>query len=139
MAVSITGGCHCGAVRYTCTAEPLSAAHCQCSDCRKLSGSGHNAALRVPARAFSVRGQPKGYVTVADSGNRLERFFCAHCGTPLFSRNSGAPDVVAVRAGSLDDPSWFKPALVIWAASAVSWDFVDPALPKHPKGPPPPR
>jgi hypothetical protein len=29
------GGCHCGKVRYTLKAAPLSVQHCHCSQCRK--------------------------------------------------------------------------------------------------------
>jgi hypothetical protein len=136
---NITGGCHCGAVRYTCTAEPLGAGHCQCSDCRKLSGTGHNSGLRVPFAAFSVQGAPKGYVTHADSGNELTRYFCGNCGSPVYSRSTGTPDIVVIRAGSLDDPSRFQPQTVIWTSSAVSWDVMDPALKRFDKAAPRPR
>jgi hypothetical protein len=139
MTESITGGCHCGQVRYTCTEAPVSARHCHCTDCRKLSGSGHASNLRLPTRAFTVTGQPKGYAVVVESGNRIERFFCGICGTPLFAKNTGAPDFVAVRASSLDDPARFEPEEVIWAASAVPWDRVNPDLPAYSKGPPSPK
>jgi hypothetical protein len=38
--------------------------------------------------------------------------------------------MVTVRAGSLDDPSVFRPAQDIFTASAQPWDVMDPALPK---------
>ena len=35
----ITGGCLCGAVRYTAEAEAASATVCHCRDCQKFTGS----------------------------------------------------------------------------------------------------
>jgi hypothetical protein len=34
-----TGGCHCGAVRYSVTGEPQHVVLCHCSDCRKSAGA----------------------------------------------------------------------------------------------------
>ena len=45
---------------------------------------------------------------------------------------------IFVRAGSLDDPEWAKPAATIWTASAPSWACIDEQLPRHTGQPPPP-
>jgi len=37
--MAITGGCHCGAVRYEVTGEALTHALCHCSDCRRSAGA----------------------------------------------------------------------------------------------------
>ena len=42
------------------------------------------------------------------------------CGTPVFSGLSGGP-LQVIKAGTLDDPSWLKPALEIWTDSAQPW------------------
>ena len=34
----LSGGCHCGAVRYVMHAPPLSVQHCHCEICRKTGG-----------------------------------------------------------------------------------------------------
>ena len=36
--------------------------------------------------------------------------FCANCGTKLFTLMERYPDLVAVAAGTFDDPVWFEPA-----------------------------
>jgi hypothetical protein len=46
------------------------------------------------------------------------------------------PDLLAVRAGSLDDPSICMPQVVTWTSSAQPWDRVDPATPGFEKMPP---
>ncbi|HEY1266828.1 MAG TPA: hypothetical protein VGH16_06190 [Candidatus Binatia bacterium] len=42
---------------------------------------------------------------------------------------------MAIKPGSLDDPSWFKPMADIWTSSAQPWDHMNPNLPKFPKDP----
>lgn len=131
MAAPFTGGCACGAVRYECTAEPLGSINCHCRDCQRASGTAYASVLRVPAASFRViKGEARFYSVKADSGNTVSRGFCAECGSPLFSRLSGMPDVVGVRAGSLDDPSWHRPTMDIFTASAQPWDHMNPDLPK---------
>jgi hypothetical protein len=93
--------------------------------------------LEVPAAALRVTGEPSRYDTRSESGNTVTRRFCGTCGSPIYSTNSGVPGLAFVRASSLDDPSLFRPEYVIWAASAASWDFIDPALRRFPKGRPP--
>jgi hypothetical protein len=41
-----------------------------------------------------------------------------------------------ITAGSLDDPSQYKPSIDIFTSSAQPWDYMNPALPKFPKMPP---
>ena len=110
MTAPFTGGCACGAVRCECTKEPLGSINCHCRDCQRASGTAYVSVLRVPAASFRViKDEARFYLLKADSGNTVSRGFCAKCGSPLFSRLSGMPEVVGVRAGSLADPSWHRP------------------------------
>jgi hypothetical protein len=43
---------------------------------------------------------------------------------------------VSIMAGSLDDPSWYRPQADIYTASAQPWDHMNPDLPKFLKLPP---
>ena len=143
MSTLFTGGCACGAIRYTCAAEPLLFLNCHCRACQRASGGAFAAIMRMPAAAFTVtKGAPKFYTGTGDSGNTVSRGFCSECGAPLFSRLSGMSDVVGVRVGSLDDPSRYRAAMDIFVASAQPWDHMDPELPKfpgYPKGAEPKR
>lgn len=137
MVTPLKGGCLCGAVRYESSGEPLYALLCHCRDCQKQSGSAYNAALRVPAAGFRVtQGTPKFYVGRADSGNEVARAFCADCGSPLFLKVASRPDIIGIRVGTLDDPSFFRPEADIFTKSAQPWDHMNPDLPKYPAYPP---
>ena len=129
MAEAITGGCECGALRYECTAVPLMAGHCHCHSCRKASGTGHGSHLMVPKAAVTISGEASRYERSAESGNTVRRAFCPQCGSPVWSQSSGYPEVLVLRAGSLDDPERFRPGARVYAAHAPSWDHMDPALP----------
>jgi hypothetical protein len=41
------------------------------------------------------------------------------------------PDLVGLRVGTLDDPSWFRAEADIFTKSAQPWDHMDPAIPKY--------
>ena len=71
----------------------------------------------------------------ADSGNAIERGFCPNCGSQLFTRLQMMPDVLGLRAGTLDAPENFEPTLDMYTASAPYWDQMNPALLKFPAAP----
>lgn len=119
---NMSGGCHCGAVRYEVTAEPLFAGHCQCTDCQKNSGGGHSSIFAVPSSGVSMSGNTKVYEVTADSGSTIGRGFCPDCGGPVFTVTTGLPDVTIIKAGSLDDPSQYEPQMVIYTKSGQGWD-----------------
>jgi hypothetical protein len=54
----------------------------------------------------------------------------------LFLRVSARPDLVGIRVGTLDDPSWFRPDADIFVDRAQPWDHMNPALPKYATYPP---
>jgi hypothetical protein len=90
----------------------------------------------LPAAALKITGKVKYHDTKAQSGNTLSRGFCPECGARLFAKTSRTPDLAMITAGSLDDPSQYKPSMDIFTASAQPWDHMNPALPKFPKMPP---
>lgn len=135
MAASITGGCICGAVRYECAAEPIMTGNCHCRDCQKAGGGGFAPALVVPKGAVKITGEVKYYDTKGDSGGTVSRGFCPNCGARLFGKSQAMPDLSIILAGSLDDPSGFRPTMDIYTASAQPWDHMNPNLPKFAKMP----
>lgn len=103
MAESTTysGGCHCGAVRYRVTTEPLrSALTCNCSICSK---TGTLLAFAPEAQFDLVRGRD--VLTDYQFGKkRIHHLFCARCGVRSFARGTGpgGANVVAINVRCLD-------------------------------------
>lgn len=136
MKTPFTGGCACGAVRYECLAEPITTGNCHCRDCQQLTGTAFAAALLVPHNAVKITGVVKYYDMTAASGRAITRGFCPNCGSRLFGQRASA-DFMSIMAGSLDDPSEFRPVMDIYTTSAQPWDYMNPDLPKFPEAPPP--
>jgi len=136
MPKKFTGGCACGAIRYEIAAEPMMSAHCRCRDCQRMTGTGHASFLVFSESAVRMTGKPKYHRTKADSGNTTSRGFCPDCGSFLLGKSTGYPGTITVAVGGLDDPSRFKPQMVVYAASGQPWDRHDPALPSFAAAPP---
>ncbi|HEV2362830.1 MAG TPA: GFA family protein [Caulobacteraceae bacterium] len=116
------GGCLCGAVRYAFEGAPVFQVACHCRDCQYASGGGPALIAVVPKPAFRItRGQPRTYWSKGDSGADVGRSFCPECGAPVFSEPKAIGEIVAVKVGSLDDPSAFRPQADIWMKSAQPW------------------
>ena len=130
------GGCMCGGVRYEVSADPVFTANCHCRDCQRDTGSAYYSGLAVPKTAVSIAGEVKYYESIADSGRSIARGFCPKCGSHVFTKPSAIPELIGIAATSLDDPSSFKPGMDFYIASAQSWDYMNPTLPKFPKMPP---
>jgi hypothetical protein len=133
-----TGGCLCGKVRYRITAEPITARICWCHDCQRLAGNGTVNAI-FPASAIEITGDVSEYASIASSGNRIQRRFCALCGSHLFADSSGRPGFSVVRVGTLDEPSSIRPVQNIWTISAPSWACMDDSIDSVERQPPPPK
>lgn len=89
-------------------------------------------AVVFPFKAFKVtKGVLQHYGTPSINGGHNLRGFCAKCGSRLTGAENPERGIIAVTASSLDDPSWFQPAMDIFVADAQAWDLMDPALPKH--------
>lgn len=135
MPTLFSGGCACGAIRYTCAAEPVVTWRCHCRDCQRAGGGACFPGLYVPKAALSVTGEAKYYDVQAESGNLVSRGFRSNCGSPLFVRPALLPDLVGLWAANLDDPSWFSPNIELWTASAQPWDTLHPTLSHCEKNP----
>ncbi len=135
MKIPLSGGCACGAIRYTAAREPIAMLNCHCSDCQLSSGAPFASGVVVMTDDLQVSGTPKTYAVPAGSGGLATRSFCGDCGTPLFTRSEANAQFTSIRFPSLDDTADFKPMLDIHTASAREWVCLDPAIPHFPRSP----
>ncbi len=59
-------------------------------------------------------------------------YHCKDCQKASGGGNSSMRGLVAVMAGSMDDPSWLEPAMNVFTASAQPWSPMNADLPKFP-------
>lgn len=107
-----TGGCLCGAVRYSVRGEPLHVVRCHCANCRKESGSAFTVYAWWPVEAFEMSGEISSY-----DG----RGFCPRCGSRLLD-TTHTDTHIEIRIGSLDDaPFELTPEHEVWVKRRESW------------------
>lgn len=133
----ITGGCLCGQIRYSTSAEPIFSGVCHCTNCQKESGTAFTVVIAVPSPALSIQGTPKTFTKKGDSGKEVVSKFCPNCGSTLLSEPELMAGVSIIRAGTLDDTSTLKPQMEIYCDSAQPWVSLGGGLPKFPKMPSP--
>lgn len=127
--MSLTGGCLCRKIRYTIEGRPLGSGLCLCRDCQYASGGNGAAGFVVTRDSVAIQGEPRAYHSTTHLGGQATRYFCPDCGTPLFGEKSSAPQMMAIMAGTLDEPDIFKPEGISWTEAAPSWVKLDPGLP----------
>ena len=117
--MELSGGCQCGAVRYTVSGEPRHVALCHCGDCRKSAGAPMVSWAAFGEDEFSVtQGNP---VTFNSSGAAM-RSFCGKCGSGLFYRNAEfLPGIVDIQSATLDEPQALPPGAHIQVAERLHW------------------
>lgn len=129
MSSAVSGGCQCGAVRYESPVGPGFSLHCYCRQCQRITGAGHASQFGLPAKDVAMTGEVRIYKLRADSGNTVDSAFCGMCGSPVFKRTSGHPELIFFHAATLDDPARFKPQRSVWTAIRQPWDPLDPSVP----------
>ncbi|MGH2903255.1 MAG: GFA family protein [Solirubrobacteraceae bacterium] len=118
----ITGRCLCGGVTYSVDAEPVWQGVCHCSNCQRQTASAFSTVVGVPSRALTVKGTLASFKTASEGfQSTTERRFCSTCGSPIYSTIESMPEVAFLKAGTIDDISWFLPTVEIWTSSAQPW------------------
>ena len=131
----LSGGCHCGAIRYQMPREVVYHALCHCSDCRRASGSPITAWALAPADQITITGSPVAYA----SSEHALRHFCGHCGTSLFYTNEVVfPGMRDVQTATLDDPDALPVQIQIQTAERIGWMETAHELPAFERYPRPP-
>ena len=113
-----TGGCQCGAVRYTIRARlaEQECNVCHCRMCQKASGGPFMVFVNLPAAAVTwTRGEPTRFA----SSSLASRGFCKACGTPLTYERTA--DRISVSHGSLDDPAAVVPTTRLGSETVLAW------------------
>lgn len=124
----LTGGCLCGALCYEATGAPGFMGYCCCDDCQKSSGSGFIPFMGFAARDITITGPTLTHELSHKDGRRSVRNSCATCGGLVFGGIRGKDVQHTIYAGTLDDPSQFKPMMAINTRFKPDWVILPPGL-----------
>ena len=111
-----SGGCQCGAVRFSISGALGRASICHCRMCQKAFGAFYAPLVAVgDAELTWTRGALKHF----QSSNLVKRGFCADCGTPLtYEAPVGG---VALAIGAFDHPELIKPTIQYGTEARIDW------------------
>ncbi|MDB4115601.1 GFA family protein [Planktomarina sp.] len=123
-----SGKCLCGNVSYQCHSEPKAIFNCHCEDCRRATGSVFGTNLFVSESEVEISGEVSSYSHISDSGSTMTKRFCSNCGSLLFGSNSAKPNVVSIRAGTVDQLALIKPQINLFMDKKVPSTSIDENL-----------
>lgn len=131
-----TGGCQCGAVRFTTTVDDLRCYACHCSQCQKQSASAFGLSVPVPRDEFVVEGPTSYWSRSTYSGGRTDCHFCTECGTRVYHARAGGKGYVTVKAGAFDDVSDLEPRAHLWTSMKLPWTVIPDGVEQYETQPP---
>ncbi|OWU85844.1 hypothetical protein ATO6_02790 [Oceanicola sp. 22II-s10i] len=100
-----TGGCMCGAVRFTASDVPDEYGACHCEMCRRWAGSAF-LGITVPGKGIVWTGEAQ--IKTLQSSDWAERAWCGRCGTGLYyhvTADGPMSDNYELPIGIFDDAS----------------------------------
>jgi len=123
------GGCACGHVRYRLASEPLFVHCCHCLNCQRQTGSAFviNALIEAD-RLELLAGEPHRIDVVRTGDDQQQISRCPSCEIAVWSVYT-RPDILFVRAGTLDDPSQVAPDVHIFTRSKLPWVQIPDGVP----------
>jgi hypothetical protein len=102
---------------------------CHCLNCQRQTGSAFVLNLLIEAdRVELVSGEPHVVSAPRDDGSAQLISRCPTCEVAVWSEYGG-PEVLFVRAGTLDDPSWVEPGAHIFTRTRVPWVVLPESAP----------
>ena len=95
-----TGGCHCGMVRFECTADLAMVTDCNCSICTK---KGLHFTFVAP-KSFQLRAGEENLREYLFNKHAIRHQLCIDCGVDVFARGSkpDGTEVVALNVSCID-------------------------------------
>jgi hypothetical protein len=126
-AVTATGHCLCGAVRYEVSGPLRGVVLCHCEMCRRTHGhfAAYTAVSKSAFRLLDSRG-----LEWYRSSPRARRGFCSKCGASLFWEANDR-DTISIAAGTLDAPTGLATMLQIHTASAGDYYELPANVPRR--------
>ncbi|WP_017219909.1 GFA family protein [Moritella dasanensis] len=127
-----TGSCLCGSIQFELNGAILDPIYCHCSRCRKSSGSAYATNGFVNASELEIT-DIKNALKYYESSEGKRKYFCATCGSPIYSSNAAKPDKLRIRLGVIDSDIVERPISHNFITSKGNWEELDATLPMYEK------
>lgn len=127
--------CQCGALVADFVGDPDFVIACNCRACQKRTGAPLGTGAYFLKSSMTVQGDRNSWGRKAETGRKIENFFCPTCATTLFWTLEMRPEHIGVAYGTFDSvlPD---PVRAIWTEERHGWVHFPDDLPTYPKGTP---
>lgn len=126
--ISYTGGCFCGAIRFSVSGEVKSCCFCHCTSCRRAAGGAYVPWVTFDKALFKItNGNPERHSSSPDA----TRSHCRQCGTSLTYEHAKRSADVDIALVTFDDPAGVAPTCHIWVDDKLPWVDIKDGLPQH--------
>ena len=132
----IKGSCLCGGVQYQIHGALGPIIYCHCKRCRKSSGSAFVTSTEIHRANFEAT-QGQELIKKYENPGAVDRFFCAHCGSQLYSERTATPLTMRVRLGTLDTEITERVSSHIFVGSKAEWHEIQDEAIQHQERPTP--
>lgn len=130
----LRGRCSCGAITYEVSAPLLGMALCYCKRCQRRTGTAFSATALTAPGSFRITAGEELVTTYVPGGDGWNKSFCSRCGGHLYTTSPDNPELLAVRAGSIEGDPGVRPGLHQFTDYAsVWWPVPDDGLPRFPE------
>jgi hypothetical protein len=141
---TMSGGCLCGAIRYTVTGDPFFSCICCCIDCQKVSGAPFMAILGFTKDNFVIHNAEaavkhiKHNKALSAKGTPKNQSFCQDCGSVVFGGTYGEQEWYTVYSGTLDEGfrDEHPPTFAMFVKDRPKWARIE-GIAEFEKMPPP--
>lgn len=124
------GSCLCGEVKINLTGSISDIIHCHCSLCRKNSGTAYATNGFVNSADLKIVSGQESLTRFSFKAGRF-RYFCSHCGSPVYSASESDPSRLRIRLGIFDSDISERPMSHNFISSKASWEDLDADLPRY--------
>jgi hypothetical protein len=131
---ALTAHCLCAGVAIEVAGKVGPVVYCHCSRCRKASGSALGANANVRRRYWRFAAG-EDLVREFEGSPGVWRAFCSRCGSPVYSRWDGEPEMLRLRLGLVNEDPGRRSLAHFWVGSKAPWFEISDSLPQFERGP----
>lgn len=125
----IRGRCLCENVEYEISGALGPVYNCHCSKCRRWHGAPFRTRASIDVSQFNMlRGAES--LSSFKSSEKVTKYFCKVCGSPLHSTYADRPNVIGIALGALEGVT-SEPEANIFTGSKASWYKITDGLPQY--------